>query len=195
MDIRQIEEALKKPGKTKSGLAKALGRQPSAVTALLSGERELKAREIPIIEQYLEINGAAQKEHRAGNAVRSTSTGEADLVDVECVEDAKLRAALKALMRSYRRGRVEVWELKTDAMEGAGYREGDYLIVDLGADYRQPGTVVLALQRPSAGAPPCAMVRAYFPPILFSIRENPYPPLTVDNEKIIIKGVVTRRLK
>ena len=39
------------------GVSEALGRQPSAVTALLHGEREIKAREVPIIRAYLELDG------------------------------------------------------------------------------------------------------------------------------------------
>jgi cyanate lyase len=53
--INWILDGLKKPGKTRSGIAKAIGRSPSAVTALLHGSRELKAREIEIIARYLEI--------------------------------------------------------------------------------------------------------------------------------------------
>jgi repressor LexA len=56
MDIEDIRRGLEKPGKSKSGLARALGRQPSAVTALLKGERELKAREIAIVAEYLELD-------------------------------------------------------------------------------------------------------------------------------------------
>lgn len=55
MEIREIERALQKPGKSKSGLARAMGRQPSAVTDLLQGRRQLKAREIPAIRDYLEL--------------------------------------------------------------------------------------------------------------------------------------------
>src|SRR5215470_4150217 len=56
MEIDDIRRGLGKPGKSKSGLAAALGRQPSAVTALLKGERELKAREIDIVAKYLELD-------------------------------------------------------------------------------------------------------------------------------------------
>jgi repressor LexA len=56
LDIDDIRRGLQKSGKSKSGLAAALGRQPSAVTALLKGERELKAREIPIVIKYLELD-------------------------------------------------------------------------------------------------------------------------------------------
>jgi SOS-response transcriptional repressor LexA len=55
MSIEWIAEGLKKPGKSKSELAKKLGRAPSMITALLKGGRELKAREVKIIADYLEI--------------------------------------------------------------------------------------------------------------------------------------------
>ncbi|HLW92487.1 MAG TPA: helix-turn-helix transcriptional regulator [Roseiarcus sp.] len=50
-----IREALIKTGKTRSGLAKALGRSPSAVTDLLNGSRRLRAEEIPVIVNYLGV--------------------------------------------------------------------------------------------------------------------------------------------
>jgi repressor LexA len=56
MDIDDIRRGLQKPGKSKSGLAEALGLWPSAITALLNGQRELKAREIPIVARYLELD-------------------------------------------------------------------------------------------------------------------------------------------
>jgi phage repressor protein C with HTH and peptisase S24 domain len=60
MDALQwIRDGLEKPGKTRSGLARALDRAPSAVTALLNGQRELKAREIPLIAAYLETEPPA----------------------------------------------------------------------------------------------------------------------------------------
>lgn len=52
--IRWINEGLKKPGKTKKGLAEALGRFPSAATELLRGNRKIAANEIPIIAAYLD---------------------------------------------------------------------------------------------------------------------------------------------
>lgn len=55
MDIEWIKKGLTKPGKSNSGLAKALGRAPSAVTALLNGGRQIKASEVAIIARYLDI--------------------------------------------------------------------------------------------------------------------------------------------
>jgi SOS-response transcriptional repressor LexA len=54
MDIEWIIDGLEKPGKSKAGLAKALGRHPAVVSNILSGKRDIKAREIAIISRYLE---------------------------------------------------------------------------------------------------------------------------------------------
>jgi hypothetical protein len=68
-----ILAGLAKPGKTRSGLAASLSRQPSMVTELLKGNRELKASEIPKIAAYLDVlpppqEGAAKIVGRAETA-------------------------------------------------------------------------------------------------------------------------------
>jgi transcriptional regulator with XRE-family HTH domain len=50
-----IRKALLATGKTRSGLAKALGRSPSAVTDLLNGSRRLRAEEIAVAAAYLGV--------------------------------------------------------------------------------------------------------------------------------------------
>jgi len=51
-----IERGLEKPGKTKGGLARAMGVRPGAVSEILSGLRLIKASEIGPIMEYLELN-------------------------------------------------------------------------------------------------------------------------------------------
>jgi hypothetical protein len=63
MDIREIEQGLKKPGKSKIGLAKALGRSPSVVSEILRKDgkpRQIKADEVPIIRDYLGLDPVAR---------------------------------------------------------------------------------------------------------------------------------------
>ena len=55
MTVDWIRAGLKRTGKTRSGLAKALGRSPSAVTDLLNGHRRLRADEIAIVSEYLGV--------------------------------------------------------------------------------------------------------------------------------------------
>ncbi len=56
LDIKLIERALKKPGKTKGGLAAAMGVRAGAVSELFSGIRLIKASEIAPITEYLGLN-------------------------------------------------------------------------------------------------------------------------------------------
>src|SRR6478672_9366448 len=56
LDVRLIERGLQKPGKTKGGLAAAMGVRPGAVSEILSGIRLIKASEIAPITEYLELN-------------------------------------------------------------------------------------------------------------------------------------------
>ena len=55
MTVDWIREGLKEKRKTRSGLAKALGRSPSAVTDLLNGSRRLRAEEIAVAAEYLGV--------------------------------------------------------------------------------------------------------------------------------------------
>jgi repressor LexA len=56
LDIKMIERGLKKPGKSKGGLAAAMGVRPGAVSEILSDARLIKASEIQPIIDYLELN-------------------------------------------------------------------------------------------------------------------------------------------
>lgn len=48
-----LDAGLRKPGKTKGGLAKALRVHPSAVTGLLNGSRRIQVAELPLAAGYL----------------------------------------------------------------------------------------------------------------------------------------------
>jgi repressor LexA len=56
LDIKMIERGLKKTGKSKGGLAAAMGVRPGAVSEILADIRLIKASEIAPIMEYLELN-------------------------------------------------------------------------------------------------------------------------------------------
>ncbi len=93
--IAEIREGLKRPGKSKIGLAAALGRQPSVVTAIL-GEgkngkpRQVKADEVEKIRAYFRDDGRASsvirpegpeasEAHAADEAPRFSEFGDFDV--------------------------------------------------------------------------------------------------------------------
>jgi transcriptional regulator with XRE-family HTH domain len=60
MDIRWLAEQLGRPGFSQAGLAKAMGKSPSAVNRILRGERQIKASELPVIRGYLGVSEEEQ---------------------------------------------------------------------------------------------------------------------------------------
>jgi len=56
LDVAMIERGLEKPGKTKGGLARAMGVRAGAVSEILGGQRLIKAAEVELIMEYLELN-------------------------------------------------------------------------------------------------------------------------------------------
>ena len=53
MDVDWIKSELRKSGRTQTGLAKAMGVDPSAVTRILKGDRKIRLDEVPKIEAFL----------------------------------------------------------------------------------------------------------------------------------------------
>ena len=56
LNVKMIERGLEKPGKTKGGLATAMGVRPGAVSEILADARLIKSSEIQPIIDYLELN-------------------------------------------------------------------------------------------------------------------------------------------
>ena len=58
-DVKWIEDALAATGKSRAALARAMGINPSGITRLLKGDRELRAREVLKIERFLNARAPA----------------------------------------------------------------------------------------------------------------------------------------
>jgi repressor LexA len=56
LDAEMIERGLQKTGKSKGGLARAMGVRAGAVSEILGGQRLIKASEVAVIMEYLELN-------------------------------------------------------------------------------------------------------------------------------------------
>lgn len=56
IEISLIEPTLRHLGKTKGGLATAMGLRNSAVTEIIQGDRKISADELPAVIEYLELD-------------------------------------------------------------------------------------------------------------------------------------------
>lgn len=151
MDIEAIKKGLEQPGKSKSGLAKALGIPNSAVTALLKGQRLLKLREVPKVRAYLASDsepefgsvdhprpnsGILEIDVRAGMGGGGTVDGNEVVHDGDYVDPVKsepwhfpsrfIREELRAP-----ESRIQILETQGDSMAPT-INSGDRVIIDTG---------------------------------------------------------------
>lgn len=177
--------------KAPTRIAKDLGIAPSTLTRLLKGPESatatLHARTLRKLQDYSGIAPLFGGDPSAPPAFRGLAE---DAVPFDAKSaDPAVSAALKALIGT--RKAADPWTIRTRALERIGFLPGDIVIVDLG-------------RRPEAGDAVCAQVydwrrvaaetvmRLYEPPYLVaaSLDEGLRRPLVVDNEQVIIKGVV-----
>src|SRR5438309_10554033 len=116
LDIKTIERALKKPGKTKGGLAAAMGVRAGAVSELFSGIRLIKASEIAPITEYLGLNsvpimgrvGAGASIEPEHEQVPPEGLGEVELPFPITEETIAFEVAGDSMLPKYENGDVTV---------------------------------------------------------------------------------------
>lgn len=186
--VRQVVERSKKPP---TRIAKDIGIAPSTLTRLLNepegGTATLHARTLRKLQEYSGIAPSFWHDPESAPAARGLRE-DAVPYDVKHA-DAALAAALKSLIGA--RKAADPWTIKTRSLECVGFMPGDVVLVDLGL-------------RPESGDAVCAQVydwrrgtaetvmRLYEPPYLVaaSLDESLRRPFVVDDDQVIIKGVV-----
>jgi hypothetical protein len=186
-----VRQVIERTGKRPTRIAKDLDIAPSTLTRLLNeaegSTATLHARTLRKLQDYSGIQALFGGDPSAPSAFRGF--GE-DAVPFDAKgADPAVTAALKALIGG--RKAADPWTIRTRSLERIGFLPGDIVIVDLG-------------RRPEAGDAVCAQVydwrraaaetvmRLYEPPYLVaaSLDEGLRRPLVVDNEQVMIKGVV-----
>ncbi|MBY0421234.1 MAG: hypothetical protein K2Q06_02945 [Parvularculaceae bacterium] len=97
-----------------------------------------------------------------------------------------------AVARLSTRPATDIWRVSTPALESAGYRVGDLLLVDLNAEPRA-GDVVIAQRYDFDAGRAETILRIFEPPFLVAASNEPAlrKPLMVDGAgAVVIKGVV-----
>ena len=117
LDAAMIVRGLKRTGKSKGGLAEAMGVRAGAVSEILSGIRLIKASEVPIITEYLELNRVPIMGRIGGGAVIEP---EAEQVAAEGLGDIELPFPIS--------GETIAFEVAGDSMLPK-YENGDIVVV------------------------------------------------------------------
>jgi 3,4-dihydroxy 2-butanone 4-phosphate synthase/GTP cyclohydrolase II len=90
--VAWIKDGLSRPGKSQNGLAEALDIDPSSVSRLLKGARQIKTREIELISSYLGYGPPADTFGMSGQGhVRGTPSSTAAVVEaIEAIARGEL---------------------------------------------------------------------------------------------------------
>jgi repressor LexA len=117
LDATMIVRGLKRTGKSKGGLAEAMGVRAGAVSEILSGIRLIKASEVPIITEYLELNRVPIMGRVGAGAVIEPDS---EQVPPEGLGDIELPFPIS--------GETIAFEVAGDSMEPK-YESGDIIVV------------------------------------------------------------------
>jgi len=182
-------------------LARKAGMEPSTLSRFMSGGREghlLRHSSIRKIESLTGFMFLAGKGNRAaeGSPRPPSSPGFAEMEATPLRQndtghyDGVVEAAIAG------RNNVDAWVLRSRALEGAGCRPGDTLIVELGAEPRR-GDIVCAQIYDWARAGAETVFRLFEPPALIAVTTDAalLRPWTLSDSAVTIKGVVTHVLR
>ncbi|MBR0871165.1 hypothetical protein JQ633_12405 [Bradyrhizobium tropiciagri] len=88
------------------------------------------------------------------------------------------------------------WELRTRALEQAGYQPGDIVVVDPSVPHRAGDAVAAQVHDPRSGAME-TVFRIFEAPYLMSASNDPSlrKPMLVDNDRVIVIGPITESIR
>lgn len=186
-----LRQAVQHSGLAPTTFAKACGLTATTVT------RRLKAGAVP--EQALNAATIAKISAFTGlpgpDGAMPPGMAEPDAVPYVAGEEAQDRetAAVKALVGG--REGVDAWVIRTRAVESAGLVPGDIALIDLTAAPKAGEIVVAQIYDRTGSAQ--TVFRVYDPPYLTAASSDPAfrKPFTVDNNLVVILGVLDARLK
>ncbi len=185
-----VLDVLSRTGWSQSDLAHRAGLDPSTLSRFLSagGEgRALRPATLARIERATGLSFAGDLAPADGGFAEAEALPLADTT-------ASVSTAVAAL--SAGRGNVDAWKLASRALEMAGYRPGDIVLVALDEE-PVPGDVVCAQIYDWARGQAETVFRLYQPPYLVAATADPalLRPHAVSDNGVAIKGVVIHTLR
>ena len=184
----RIRLARQRAGLSAAELARKLGVSRGAVS---QWETDIAAPNDKNLRNMAVLLGVAVEWLKTGRgqaSISSATTLLEPMAEGEKIDPAQLGAEIARPILAATNGRnAEVWRLTADKMAGAGYRSGDFVLVDLQPAARARDVVLAEV----AGTP---IFRLYLPPYLYAAPIGPAEPhIVADQIRVIVRGVVVSR--
>ncbi len=189
-----LRDVMQRTGLGQSELAARSGIDPSTLSRFLTGDREGHALRPTTLRKIETFSGLPFKKDDSVSAESAGGFSEAEAIPLQVAAGSDVEGVLGVLLKGKRN--VDPWVLRSKALEGAGYRIGDILLVALN-------------ETPLAGDVVCAQIydwergkaetvfRLFQPPYLLAASTDMslMRPHHVDDGKVSIKGVVINSLR
>lgn len=197
MDERWFKLALKKAGKSAGDVADRMGRARSNISNIFAGRQRMSLDWAQAFADTIgcDVATVLEKAGEAPAAIASLRPGfaESDVAAwTPAPADEEAEGLIARALGRVRNG-IDVWRVKSRALELAGYLPGDFLLVDShAADRARAGDVVIAQvyarDRPAAST----VLRRLEPPVLVSATTDPEDQRVhvVDNVNVLVRGKV-----
>jgi SOS-response transcriptional repressor LexA len=197
IDDKWFRQKQKQAGITAEHIAARLGKDRSVVSRIYVGRQKMTLAEAEVFAAMLEQPLATVLE-KAGVASVPTaqqlaqgfSDGDAAPWKPQGFDDRKPQTIAEAFGA---KAGVDVWQVKGNAMRGAGLLPGDFILVDTHqAERVKPGDTVIAQVYARNGTAK-SVLRRWLPPVLVSVSGSGEPTEVhvVDHDNVAIRGKVT----
>lgn len=185
------------PDKSKAGLARVLGLEPPAVSKILKGTRQIKAKEYALMQQYFgqdthvsqgdyDVPYANDAQDRSTVLEDPEPTFEEDWVIPASVLSGKSNAAPE---------KVKVFQITDHLMEPA-FKKGEYVLVDLSQTVPSPPGYFIVSDGYGHFARQCEMImEKNAENVRVSAKDKGFSPQVLRLDELDIVGRVIARLR
>ncbi len=190
---KYVARVMQRTGWNQTELALRAGLDPSTLSRFIAGGREGHALRQSTIRKIESASGLAEHAVEAASPAPA-GFAEAEAVPLQLPALDPLHAVIAALAQG--RSNIDPWSLTSRALEGAGYRPGDILLVALDEN-PATGDVVCAQIYDWTKGRAETVFRIFQPPYLVAATGDPQlmRPHLVDDAAVVIKGVVLQSLR
>lgn len=197
MDDKWFKAQQKKAGVTAEDIARRMGRVRSTISHIYTGRQKMslewakvfaEALDVPL-DEVLERAGVLE-EHTAQTLRPGFSEGDAAPWKGDSAEERQARMVAQAFGE---RAGVDLWQVRSPALQFMGYMPGDMMLVDTHAAERvRAGDVVAAQVYDNAKGAAVTVLRRFEPPVLVAASPAPDDQRVhvVDGVNVVIRGKV-----
>lgn len=186
-----LQRVLATTGWTQTQLAQRAGLDPSTLSRFLTAEREGHALRASTLAKIAAASGVSLSSDQPAATAGFAESEAAPLVPAEGGQLSRMIASMAAPGRA-----IDPWSLASRALENAGYRPGDVLLVALD-ETPLPGDIVCAQVYDWHKGGAQTLFRLYQPPYLVAATNDPalMRPFASNDGSVAIKGVVVASVR